>query len=172
MNHVNNNNTLNKNLSNNYYYNNSLDSEVFFCRVCFRAESDSKDPLVSPCKCTGSMLYIHLSCLKNCIKTRITIKNVGEENTVGYLYTWNNFDCEICLNEYPKYIKHKSIIYQLIDNQTNFEEYCQMEMKVYDEDKQKPVSKGILFIKIEEGQEITIVITRYYLYIFTYFEFF
>ena len=33
------------------------------CRICFDLESDTK-PLISPCKCSGSMRYIHEECLK------------------------------------------------------------------------------------------------------------
>jgi hypothetical protein len=35
----------------------------FFCRICFDAESDGHS-LISPCKCNGSMRYIHEECLK------------------------------------------------------------------------------------------------------------
>lgn len=33
------------------------------CRICFEAESDAHK-LISPCKCSGSMRYIHEECLK------------------------------------------------------------------------------------------------------------
>ena len=32
------------------------------CRVCY--ENDSKEPLIAPCSCSGSMKYIHKSCLQ------------------------------------------------------------------------------------------------------------
>ncbi len=34
------------------------------CRICFCTESDHVNPLISPCKCSGTMKYIHLLCLK------------------------------------------------------------------------------------------------------------
>lgn len=33
------------------------------CRLCFDAETQSIDPLLKPCRCAGSMAYIHESCL-------------------------------------------------------------------------------------------------------------
>ena len=35
----------------------------FACRICFETESDI-NPLIYPCKCSGSMKYIHEACLK------------------------------------------------------------------------------------------------------------
>lgn len=35
----------------------------FCCRICFEPESE-EHKLISPCKCTGSMRYIHEDCLK------------------------------------------------------------------------------------------------------------
>ena len=35
------------------------------CRICLGDEEDSiKNPLISPCKCLGSLKYIHIDCLK------------------------------------------------------------------------------------------------------------
>jgi len=44
------------------------------CRICFRSESNIQDPLISPCKCSGSIKYIHFKCLKQCIDTKVTKK--------------------------------------------------------------------------------------------------
>ncbi|VDN84385.1 unnamed protein product [Brugia pahangi] len=33
-----------------------------FCRICHSFGS-SEDPLISPCRCTGSLKYVHISCL-------------------------------------------------------------------------------------------------------------
>jgi hypothetical protein len=34
------------------------------CRICFSDDSDKENPLISPCKCSGSMQYVHLNCLR------------------------------------------------------------------------------------------------------------
>ena len=35
------------------------------CRICF--ECDAGEPLIEPCKCSGSMKYVHKSCLQKWI---------------------------------------------------------------------------------------------------------
>ena len=35
------------------------------CRICFCKDNLSINPLITPCKCSGSMKYIHVNCLKN-----------------------------------------------------------------------------------------------------------
>ena len=32
------------------------------CRICL-SEDEPDNPIISPCKCTGSVKYIHLSCI-------------------------------------------------------------------------------------------------------------
>lgn len=34
------------------------------CRFCLNGEENAHDPLISPCKCSGSIQYIHTNCLK------------------------------------------------------------------------------------------------------------
>lgn len=38
--------------------------EGYTCRYCMEGESSESDPLISICKCSGSVKYLHLSCLR------------------------------------------------------------------------------------------------------------
>lgn len=53
------------------------------CRICYQGEDDSLiNPLIKPCKCSGSMKYMHIKCLLFCLSSR-TIRhqnNVIEHN--------------------------------------------------------------------------------------------
>ena len=43
----------------------SVQSGGNMCRICFSEEQDEVDnPLISPCKCAGSMASVHLGCLR------------------------------------------------------------------------------------------------------------
>ena len=45
------------------------DDDEIQCRVCFCGESDGDGPddeLIVPCRCAGTMLYVHRSCLDSC----------------------------------------------------------------------------------------------------------
>ncbi len=35
-----------------------------FCKVCLAEDSTKENPLIYPCKCSGTMKFIHLNCLK------------------------------------------------------------------------------------------------------------
>jgi hypothetical protein len=41
------------------------------CRVCYGDDTTDENPLISPCKCKGSMKYIHYKCLKNWLNSKI-----------------------------------------------------------------------------------------------------
>ncbi|CAI4231600.1 unnamed protein product [Auanema sp. JU1783] len=38
-------------------------SSASLCRICHTEYVSSRDPFVSPCRCSGSLLYVHRSCL-------------------------------------------------------------------------------------------------------------
>jgi hypothetical protein len=125
---------------------------IYQCRICFRSDSDKSDPLISPCKCAGSMSYIHYKCLKQCISMKIN-KKVGD-NYICYI--WKNFECEICLAEYPKYIKYKHCTYPTVDVEVLFEQYIVLDYTLYDDSKRKSFRKGIIVCKVNDDEEITI----------------
>lgn len=67
------------------------------CKICFSNEADSSNPLISPCKCAGSMKYIHLECLRSWLKSRMVSRNT--DNCVTF--SWKSIDCEICKSSIP-----------------------------------------------------------------------
>lgn len=98
------------------------------------------------------MGYIHYKCLKQCINVKINKKE--GENFVCYI--WKNFECEICLNEYPKYIKYKNIIYNLVDINIKYDQYMILDYTLYDDNKRKSFRKGIIVVRISDDKEISI----------------
>ena len=116
------------------------------CRICFLTNSDEVNPLISPCKCNGSMKYIHFLCLKKCIEVKIYIKS--EQNYK--FYSCKSFSCEICKNEYPKYIKIKDSLFSLVDLEINYSSYITCDYTLYDDLKKKAFRKGILIFKIND----------------------
>ena len=88
------------------------------CRICYQEEDDDLlNPLIRPCKCSGSMKYIHLKCLLHWLKSRTSnnsIMNNSNENFNAY-YINQKTECELCKQLFPDYIKHNDIKYCLID---------------------------------------------------------
>jgi len=61
------------------------------CRFCLMPQETSKNPLVAPCACIGSVKYVHLRCL---IRWRETTEN---EEAV--------YRCQLCLTEFELFRK-------------------------------------------------------------------
>jgi len=86
------------------------------CRICYLEEDDSNNPLIKPCKCTGSMKYIHINCLLHWIKTKNLIKKINFTQSETFtIYLINNIECELCKNILPEYFKHKNKIFSLLN---------------------------------------------------------
>ena len=125
------------------------------CRICFLSYSNEENPLISPCKCNGSMKNIHYLCLKKCIETKI-IKKI-EQNFKSY--SWKSFSCEICKAEYPKYIKIKETLFSLVDLEINYSSYVTCDYTLYDDLKKKTFRKGIIIFKINDENDDDDIIT-------------
>ena len=123
------------------------------CRICYMTNSDIENPLVSPCKCNGSMKYIHFKCLKHSIEVNLTKKI---EQLYKY-YIWKNYACEICKEEYPKYLKIKDSLYPLVDLEIGFSSYITFDYALYDDIKKKTSRKGILVIKVNEDSDEDVI---------------
>jgi hypothetical protein len=123
------------------------------CRLCYQSESSFTDPLISPCNCCGSMKYIHLSCLKHSIK----IKYHKKSELYYDMFLFQNYSCEICLTNYPKYIIYKTQVYYLIDiDFDRFDNYALCDLTQYLDNNQRISHFGYLMFKIEDGLELSI----------------
>ena len=139
--------------------------EKIYCRLCYQEESTILDPLLCPCKCKGSMRYIHYSCLKKSIMQKIQIRNEKYFD----IYFFKSYNCEICLETYPKYIKYKSYTYNLVDvDLSKYTDYVQTSIIYYtennhnlninnDKENKKQLSYlGYLIFNIEENSEMKV----------------
>ena len=125
----------------------------YSCKICFGRDSDLNNPLLTPCKCSGSMSYIHYKCLKECVN----VKTSKKEFETYIFFNWKNFECEICLTEYPKIIKYKNNIYNLLDLVIPYDQYLLIDYIVYDDEKKKSFRKGYIALKVVEDEVITFV---------------
>ena len=64
------------------------------CRVCYCNENEMNSPLLNPCKCSGGLKYIHLSCLQHWLKSRSTFST--SSNDYCTIYNFNQISCELC----------------------------------------------------------------------------
>ena len=92
------------------------------CRICYLEEENPLlNPLIRPCKCSGSMKYIHLKCLIVWIKTKVEIDNSEYlENGKYVIYSSEKVECELCKEVFPNYVRHNNKLYNLMDFEQNF----------------------------------------------------
>jgi hypothetical protein len=64
-----------------------------------------------PCKCSGSVGFIHYDCLKNWLQTKQQKK---DSEHLSSMY-WKTFECEICKFAYPYLFKVDNKVYKLVD---------------------------------------------------------
>ena len=106
------------------------------CRICYVEEDDpDNNPLVQPCVCSGSMKYIHLSCLKHWISTRSCEKI--DTTTYCIVYIIKPVECELCKTKFPDLIKHNGKYHHLLDFSKDFESYLTLESLTLDKYKNK-----------------------------------
>ena len=106
------------------------------CRICYIEEDDPENnPLLQPCLCSGSMKYIHLSCLKHWISTRSCEKI--DTTTYCIVYIIKPVECELCKQKFPDLIKHNDKMHHLLDFSNDFESYLTLESLTLDKYKNK-----------------------------------
>jgi hypothetical protein len=131
------------------------------CRICYIKEESEDDPLVKPCICSGSLKYIHLSCLKQWISTRSCIKIDNAEDCSIFLI--KPVECELCKTKFPDYIKHEGILYPLLDFSKEFESYLTLESLTLDKEKNKFIYVVSLSknkkLKLGRGHESNILLS-------------
>ena len=148
---VNNNINTSKNDVNKIEIKSSKKSRI--CRICYlEEESEMDDPLVQPCKCSGSLKYIHLKCLKHWIMTRSCQK--VEESEFCNVFLFKEVECEICKMKLPDLVNHKGKYHFLLDFSDVFKNYLILETITLDEEGNKfiyVISLANKHIKIGRG---------------------
>jgi hypothetical protein len=81
------------------------------CRFCWGSDSTLENPCIVPCKCSGSVGFIHFNCLKSWLATKMQKK---ESDHLISMY-WKTFECEICKQAYPYLFKVGPRVYKLIE---------------------------------------------------------
>ena len=115
----------------NHYNDNNKNKRVKICRICYLEEYDKyNNPLIKPCKCSGSMKYIHYECLLHWIKTKISVESSSySSNELLSVYTLNPLECELCKTKLPNYLRHKKEIYSLLNLDKKFNEEINLNKK-------------------------------------------
>ena len=71
------------------------------CRICYDRAVSSDNPLISLCRCTGSLRYTHYECFKAWMNSKIVEK---KNDTYTYI-SFKNLKCEICKQDFPSSLR-------------------------------------------------------------------
>ena len=157
---------------------NNLIHNKAICRICYRDDSDEKDPLISPCICKGSMKYIHYKCLKNWLNSKIEneiLKNPYDKDKNIITYNIKDISCELCKEKLPDFIKYNNKYYNITFYKPNFEEFIVLEsVGIYNKEKIKYIhiisfdNKNTIFIGRTKECELSLndlAVSRYHCFI-------
>ena len=81
------------------------------CRICWVSEEEDHNPLIAPCKCDGTVKYVHLNCLKEWLQSKVT------ERTPANLHSfmWKTFECDLCKLPFPYVLRIDTARYNLVN---------------------------------------------------------
>eukprot|EP00340_Litonotus_pictus_P010907 CAMPEP_0170539480 /NCGR_PEP_ID=MMETSP0209-20121228/103959_1 /TAXON_ID=665100 ORGANISM="Litonotus pictus, Strain P1" /NCGR_SAMPLE_ID=MMETSP0209 /ASSEMBLY_ACC=CAM_ASM_000301 /LENGTH=471 /DNA_ID=CAMNT_0010841421 /DNA_START=18 /DNA_END=1430 /DNA_ORIENTATION=+ len=121
------------------------------CRICYCNEEEMNDTLIQPCDCSGSMRYIHYSCLQQWLKSRsANIKKSTTTSASGY-FLKTSLDCELCKKSIPDRIKQKEKVFNILDFlNSGYKEYIIFESFLSSNDRRNfPQARQFYTINIE-----------------------
>ena len=85
--------------------------DVNICRICQSEDNTLEDPLISPCKCAGSIKYIHAKCMQEWYKSKLVSRCIRNTSS----YSIRGLECELCKQRFSMSIEHKGKIIDLIN---------------------------------------------------------
>jgi len=88
-------------------------NEANICRICLMYNAEENNPMISICKCKGSVSLIHFLCLKNWLQHKLSVREMN--NKLGISYTVKAYNCEICKEPYPITVKYNENSYNLLN---------------------------------------------------------
>ena len=122
------------------------------CRICYLEEDENnpENPLVQPCTCTGSVKFIHLTCLRKWVSTRSCVKIDTSSDCSIFLI--KPVECELCKTKYPDCIKFENRLLPVIDFSQEFDNYLTLESLTLD----RQNNKFIYAISLDKERKIKI----------------
>ncbi len=80
------------------------------CRICRCGEDTAENPLLSPCRCCGSIKYIHANCMKAWYESKLACYHSGHVTS----YVVRGLECELCKYKYSLSFEHNGKNFDLI----------------------------------------------------------
>jgi hypothetical protein len=118
------------------------------CRICLSNASAVSNPLIAPCRCDGSMKWIHLRCLQNWLKTRMTYKATD----YCLSFRWKTVACELCMTLLPTVLQINREVVELVDIPKPNGAYLVLELLC----RNKHSERGLFLLTVADKKAISI----------------
>lgn len=76
------------------------------CKYCLEEEDDPSNPLISPCKCKGTMGFVHAKCMFKWILEKV--KHIKNEYII--IFSWEQILCDVCHTPIESMIKRINLL--------------------------------------------------------------
>ncbi|OMJ72740.1 hypothetical protein SteCoe_28747 [Stentor coeruleus] len=140
-------------------HNETTRSFILPCRICLSEVYFPENPLISPCKCGGTMKYIHLKCLQQCLMSKLTTKS----SDCVLSFSWKKLGCDLCKKTYPYKLNLQGKTIELLDIPKPPGQYIILEALCKDKSSQKGLHVihmgNKTCVKIGRAQECELRIT-------------
>ena len=117
------------------------------CRFCLCEDNEEKNPLIAPCKCSGTMKFIHIDCLRNWLKSKVVTKTLL--NMISY--SFKPLECELCKTHVPNRFHIKGNVFDIIEMTKPDSSYIILEQQVKDDQ-----DKTVLLIMFKDKSGLKI----------------
>ena len=97
----------------------ATDESEFNCKMCWGTQkediengvTEDDNPFITPCKCAGSMAYVHLKCLRDWMNQKRTYKTHKKQVIIKF----KRLECEVCKVNYPFKLAKDNKIIDIVD---------------------------------------------------------
>jgi hypothetical protein len=121
--------------------------EEKLCKICCCEETSQEDPLISLCKCSGTLKFIHYTCLKHWLKGKVTRESLGSVST----YIWKELKCELCKEQLPEIFEYKGKMLSLLEIS-----YPQSPYLILEDLKDEDEKQTMYVVALDDAQSIVI----------------
>jgi len=115
------------------------------CRICLLEGSSDEDPLIRPCRCRGSIEYVHLGCLRHWVKGRLNLADNPEGS-----YFYRPLPCELCRAPYPASVIKGSEKFPLVEVPRTTPPFIVLENMM--RDSQQHSGRGLHVVSLAENK--------------------
>jgi hypothetical protein len=122
------------------------------CRVCFSSSNGFCNPLLSLCSCAGTMKFIHLDCIRQWLKGKITTRQIGSTSS----YYWKQLSCELCKELLPNSTLINGNLVDLVEVTKPISPFIVLEVKA----KESTEVRSIHVVSLLNSDGVFIVMKR------------